>query len=139
MMIIVSIANSREGYQVGTEYWSTTHFIDTRALFERALAVMPNEKASSIWRKFADYENKYGDMSGIERVERRWREAFPSGAYRDKVTTKKCEKILMTQLLCAESKLSIFVDRNSYLNIQVIKDLELGGKGMMKSHLHGRC
>lgn len=34
-----------------------------------------------------------------------------------------------------ESKLSIFVDRNSYLNIQVIKDLELGGKGMNKDGL----
>ncbi|GAB5590553.1 mRNA 3'-end-processing protein rna14 [Umbelopsis nana] len=78
---------------------------NTRALFERALAVMPNEKAGSIWRKFADYENKYGDRTGIERVEKRWRDAFPT-----------------------ESKLSIFVDGNSYLNIQVIKDLELGGK-----------
>lgn len=29
----------------------------------------------------------------------------------------------------AESKLSIFVERNSYLNIQAIKDLELGGRG----------
>jgi cleavage stimulation factor subunit 3 len=53
--------------------------LDTRALFERALAVMPNEKAGSIWRKFANYEGKYGDMTGIERVEKRWREAFPSG------------------------------------------------------------
>lgn len=30
----------------------------------------------------------------------------------------------------AESKLSIFVERNSYLNIEAIKDLELGGRGM---------
>lgn len=53
--------------------------IDTRALFERALAVMPNEQAATIWQKFANYEHKYGDMTGIEKVERRWREAFPSG------------------------------------------------------------
>ncbi|CAO3666397.1 unnamed protein product [Umbelopsis ramanniana] len=78
---------------------------NTRALFERALAVMPNEKAGSIWRKFATYESKYGDMTGIERVEKRWRDAFPG-----------------------ESKLSIFVERNSYLNIEAIKDLELGGR-----------
>jgi hypothetical protein len=92
MMIIVSIANSRKVIRLVLSIGQPHTFIDTRALFERALAVMPNEKASSIWRKFADYENKYGDMSGIERVERRWREAFPSGEYRDKVTTKKCEK-----------------------------------------------
>jgi cleavage stimulation factor subunit 3 len=55
--------------------------LDTRALFERALAVMPNEKAGSIWRKFATYESKYGDMTGIERVEKRWRDAFPGGKY----------------------------------------------------------
>jgi hypothetical protein len=40
---------------------------------------MPNEKAASIWQKFANYEHKYGDMTGIEKVESRWREAFPSG------------------------------------------------------------
>lgn len=40
---------------------------------------MPNEKAGSIWRKFANYESKYGDMTGIERVEKRWRDAFPGG------------------------------------------------------------
>ena len=45
---------------------------------------MPNEKAGSIWRKFATYESKYGDMTGIERVEKRWRDAFPGG---------KCEVI----------------------------------------------
>ncbi|RUS21308.1 hypothetical protein BC937DRAFT_93090 [Endogone sp. FLAS-F59071] len=77
---------------------------NTRALFERTLATMPADKAKPVWQKFSEYENKYGDLTGIQKVEKRRSEAYPE-----------------------DSMLERFADRYSYLDIHQIVDEELGG------------
>ncbi|KAI9250734.1 hypothetical protein BY458DRAFT_444684 [Sporodiniella umbellata] len=77
---------------------------NTRALFERTLATMPPEKAVPIWHKFLDYENKYGDLASVQSVEKRRLEALPSNTPMDS-----------------------FLLRHSYLDINSIKEIELGG------------
>ncbi|KAL0088583.1 hypothetical protein F4703DRAFT_1518820 [Phycomyces blakesleeanus] len=78
---------------------------NTRALFERALSTMPAEKAGPIWSKFLDYENKYGDLAGVQGVEKRRNEAIQG-------TT-----VLESSLF-----------RYSYLDIGIDIDSELGGE-----------
>lgn len=52
-------------------------YLDTRALFERSLATLSAEKATAVWKKFMDYENKYGDLASAQNVEKRLHEAHP--------------------------------------------------------------
>ncbi|KAI8384710.1 uncharacterized protein BYT42DRAFT_592831 [Radiomyces spectabilis] len=78
---------------------------NTRALFERTLATMPIEKSDPIWMKFLDYENKYGDLAGVQNVEKRRNEAVGS-----------------------HNPMETFLCRYSYLDIHAIDDLELGGE-----------
>lgn len=65
---------------------------------------MSPEKARPVWLKFSEYENKYGDLTGIQKVEKRRAEAFPQ-----------------------DSAIERFAQRYSYLDINVIEDVELGG------------
>ncbi|CAO3673036.1 unnamed protein product [Rhizopus microsporus] len=78
---------------------------NTRALFERTLATMPLEKATPIWLKFLDYENKYGDFASVQNVEKRRLEAMGSNT----------------------SSIESFLIRHSYLDIRNIEEYELGG------------
>ncbi|KAI8371023.1 hypothetical protein BD560DRAFT_454479 [Blakeslea trispora] len=78
---------------------------NTRALFERTLATMPAEKASAIWLKFLEYENKYGDLASVQSVEKRRVEAMSDPAVN---TTES------------------FLKRHSYLDIRTIEEKELG-------------
>jgi cleavage stimulation factor subunit 3 len=54
-------------------------YIDTRALFERALAAIPSDRSKSIWSRYIDYETQYGDISNLYRIEQRMGEVFPPG------------------------------------------------------------
>lgn len=46
-----------------------------RALFERALIVLPSDQASAVWSKYADCERLYGDLESQLQLEQRRREA----------------------------------------------------------------
>ena len=46
-----------------------------RALFERALIVIPPDQSSAVWSKYADCERLYGDLNSQLQLEQRRREA----------------------------------------------------------------
>ncbi|ORZ09158.1 hypothetical protein BCR42DRAFT_334731 [Absidia repens] len=73
---------------------------NTRALFERSLATLPTEKASDVWKKFLDYENKYGDLNSTQSVEKRIHEANSEIIHLD-----------------------TFLSRYSYLDLQPVNEL----------------
>ncbi|KAG0325222.1 mRNA 3'-end-processing protein rna14 [Dissophora globulifera] len=76
---------------------------NARALFERALINMSSEKARPLWEKFSDYENKYGDLGAINKVEKRRREVYPN-----------------------DSVLERFAARYSYDSLKVIEEMDMG-------------
>ncbi|XP_027112409.1 cleavage stimulation factor subunit 77-like [Coffea arabica] len=47
-----------------------------RALFERALSSLPPEESVEIWKRFTQFEQTYGDLSSILKVEQRRKEAL---------------------------------------------------------------
>ncbi|CAK8533072.1 unnamed protein product [Lathyrus sativus] len=51
-----------------------------RALFERALSSLPPEKSVEIWKRFVQFEQTYGDLSSMLKVEQRRKEAFGEDA-----------------------------------------------------------
>ncbi|CAO3599627.1 unnamed protein product [Absidia cylindrospora] len=73
---------------------------NTRALFERSLATLPTEKATDVWKKFLDYENKYGDLNSTQSVEKRIHEANSEIIHLD-----------------------TFLSRYSYLDLQPVNEL----------------
>jgi len=52
-----------------------------RSLFERTLAVMPSEKARTIWQRYLEYELNNGDLSSVKKVEERLQAAYPGEAF----------------------------------------------------------
>ncbi|KAL9276553.1 hypothetical protein ACSQ67_025900 [Phaseolus vulgaris] len=50
-----------------------------RALFERALSSLPPEESLEVWKKFTQFEQTYGDLASMLKVEQRRKEAL-SGA-----------------------------------------------------------
>ncbi|KAG4395893.1 hypothetical protein AAZX31_19G061100 [Glycine max] len=50
-----------------------------RALFERALSSLPPEESVEVWKKFTKFEQTYGDLASMLKVEQRRKEAL-SGA-----------------------------------------------------------
>lgn len=50
---------------------------NARALFERSALKIPSERARSLWDTWARYENMYGDLTAVRKLEQRWAEAFP--------------------------------------------------------------
>ncbi|KAI0527616.1 hypothetical protein KFK09_003221 [Dendrobium nobile] len=52
---------------------------NVRALFERALSLLPPENSEEVWKQFAKFEQTYGDLASILKVEQRRKEAL-SGA-----------------------------------------------------------
>ncbi|XP_057519299.1 cleavage stimulation factor subunit 77 isoform X2 [Amaranthus tricolor] len=47
-----------------------------RALFERALNSLPPEESVEVWKRFAHFEQTYGDLSSMLKVEQRRKEAL---------------------------------------------------------------
>ncbi|KAI5661042.1 hypothetical protein M9H77_20365 [Catharanthus roseus] len=47
-----------------------------RALFERALSSLPPEESVEIWKRFSEFEQTYGDLSSMLKVEQRRKEAL---------------------------------------------------------------
>ncbi|XP_074287176.1 cleavage stimulation factor subunit 77 [Silene latifolia] len=47
-----------------------------RALFERALNSLPPEESVEVWKRFAQFEQTYGDLSSMLKVEQRRKEAL---------------------------------------------------------------
>lgn len=54
---------------------------DARALFERSTIKMPADKIRPLWDLWAKYEYMYGDLTAVHKLEKRWAEAFPNGAF----------------------------------------------------------
>ncbi len=44
---------------------------NTRALFERALALIPASRSSGIWQKYISYETQYGDLGQLHKLQAR--------------------------------------------------------------------
>ncbi|KAJ3047615.1 mRNA 3'-end-processing protein rna14, partial [Rhizophlyctis rosea] len=80
---------------------------NTRALFERALSALPPERAREVWAKFLDYENQYGELGNVIKIERRRGEAYPEGE-------------------TPQMHLKNIADRWKYLDIDCIGEEELG-------------
>ncbi|KAG0447765.1 hypothetical protein HPP92_028179 [Vanilla planifolia] len=49
---------------------------NVRALFERALSLLPPEKSVEVWNRFVKFEQMYGDLASILKVEQRRKEAL---------------------------------------------------------------
>uniref|UniRef100_A0ACD5XRS7 Uncharacterized protein n=1 Tax=Avena sativa TaxID=4498 RepID=A0ACD5XRS7_AVESA len=49
---------------------------NVRALFERALSLLPPEESIEVWKRFAQFEQIYGDLSSMLKVEQRRKEAL---------------------------------------------------------------
>lgn len=47
-----------------------------RALFERALSSLPPEESVEVWKRFTQFEQTYGDLASMLKVEQRRKEAF---------------------------------------------------------------
>ncbi|KAF9338682.1 mRNA 3'-end-processing protein rna14 [Linnemannia elongata] len=84
---------------------------NARALFERALINMSPEKARPLWEKFSEYENKYGDLAAISKVEKRRREVYPD-----------------------DSVISRFAARYSYNELKVIEEMDMGAS--IRKNIH---
>ncbi|PKA61851.1 hypothetical protein AXF42_Ash008683 [Apostasia shenzhenica] len=53
---------------------------NVRALFERALSVLPPENSGEVWKRFVKFEQTYGDLASILKVELRRKEALSGTA-----------------------------------------------------------
>ncbi|WJX29692.1 Cleavage stimulation factor subunit 77 [Trifolium repens] len=51
-----------------------------RALFERALSSLPLEDSVEVWKRFVQFEQTYGDLASMLKVEQRRKEAFGEDA-----------------------------------------------------------
>ncbi|KAL6514583.1 Cleavage stimulation factor subunit 77 [Orobanche gracilis] len=49
---------------------------NVRALFERALSSLPPDESVEVWNKFAQFEQTYGDLASMLKVEQRRKEAL---------------------------------------------------------------
>lgn len=49
---------------------------NVRVLFERALPVLPPEESGEVWGRFIQFEQQYGDLQSVLKVEQRRKEAF---------------------------------------------------------------
>lgn len=49
---------------------------NVRALFERALSLLPPEESTEVWNRFIKFEQTYGDLTSMLKVEQRRKEAL---------------------------------------------------------------
>ncbi|KAG4086654.1 hypothetical protein H8356DRAFT_962014 [Neocallimastix lanati (nom. inval.)] len=61
---------------------------NARALIERALSILPNHNANEIWDKFTKYENDFGDLPGLLKVEKRILSSYPNSMFDNKLNIK---------------------------------------------------
>lgn len=76
---------------------------NARALFERVIGTFSPERARPIWDTWSTYEYNFGDSVAIQKLENRLAET-----YADEPATKR------------------FVDRNSYMDLELIGPRDLG-------------
>ncbi|KAL2920081.1 hypothetical protein HK105_200147 [Polyrhizophydium stewartii] len=81
---------------------------NTRALFERALAMLPPDRANSVFRKYVTYEMQFGDLSMLKKAEKRYEEAYPDAS------SNSVESVIRV------------ADRWRYFDINYIAEHELG-------------
>ncbi|KAK4377260.1 hypothetical protein RND71_003556 [Anisodus tanguticus] len=74
-----------------------------RALFERALSSLPLEESVEVWKKFTQFEQTYGDLASMLKVEQRRKEALSRTG--DDVTSE------------LESSLQDVVSRYSFMDL----------------------
>ncbi|KAL0454210.1 UNVERIFIED_CONTAM: Cleavage stimulation factor subunit [Sesamum latifolium] len=77
---------------------------NTRALFERALSSLPPDESVEVWKSFVQFEQMYGDLSSMLKVEQRRKEALSQ-------TGENGESTL-------ESSLQDVVSRYSFLDLR---------------------
>ncbi|ONK55468.1 uncharacterized protein A4U43_UnF2920 [Asparagus officinalis] len=63
---------------------------NVRALFERALSLLPPEESEEIWKRFAQFEKAYGDLSSMLKVEERRKEALSRTTSDDGSSLTEC-------------------------------------------------
>ncbi|KAL0579473.1 mRNA 3'-end-processing protein rna14 [Marasmius crinis-equi] len=76
---------------------------NARALFERIISSFQPSDARPIWECWARYENQYGDLETIQKLEKRIAEAYPN-----------------------DTPIKLFAQRHMYLNIDTIAAQDLG-------------
>ncbi|CEH18866.1 suf-domain-containing protein [Ceraceosorus bombacis] len=76
---------------------------NARALFERTVNSFEPNRARPLWDRWCDYEYSFGDRAAIQRLEQRLREVYPD-----------------------EPAIKRFVDRNTYMDLDVISSKDLG-------------
>ncbi|CAO2175091.1 unnamed protein product [Urochloa humidicola] len=84
---------------------------NVRALFERALSLLPPEKSTEVWKRFVQFEQSYGDLSSMLKVEQRRKEAL-SGTSED-------------ALSASENTLHDVVSRYNYMDLWPCSSKEL--------------
>lgn len=84
---------------------------NVRALFERALSLLPPDESIEIWKRFAQFEQSYGDLSSMLKVEQRRKEAL----------SRTSEDILSA----LENTLYDVVSRYSYMDLWPCSSKEL--------------
>ena len=55
--------------------------LDARAVFERSITSIPDENAKEIWNKMFDYENRFGDFSVIDSLNKRRTEKYEQSKF----------------------------------------------------------
>ncbi|XP_066364489.1 cleavage stimulation factor subunit 77 isoform X2 [Miscanthus floridulus] len=82
---------------------------NVRALFERALSLLPPEESTEVWRRFAQFEQIYGDLSSMLKVEQR----------------RKSSRTSEDVLSASENTLHDIVSRYSYMDLWPCSSKEL--------------
>ncbi|RLN22656.1 cleavage stimulation factor subunit 77 [Panicum miliaceum] len=84
---------------------------NVRALFERALSLLPPEKSIEVWKRFVQFEQTYGDLSSMLKVEQRRKEAL----------SRTSEDVLSA----SENTLHDIVSRYSFMDLWPCSSKEL--------------
>lgn len=76
---------------------------NARALFERTVSSFAPERARPIWDRWSEYEYSFGDAASIAKIDERLAQVYP-----------------------AEASVKRLVDRNSYMDLDVVGPRDLG-------------
>ncbi|KAK1278946.1 hypothetical protein QJS04_geneDACA003537 [Acorus gramineus] len=76
---------------------------NVRALFERALSLLSPEESEEVWKQFIKFEQTYGDLASMLKVEQRRKEAF----------SRACEE----EASALDSSLHDVVSRYSFMDL----------------------
>lgn len=110
---------------------------NARALFERALSVLPAKESMEVWKKFVQFEHTYGDMASILKVEKRKKEAL-SKAGEDALETTLSDVVSRYSFMdlwpCSAKDLNHLARQqclSSSINKNADKSTSLNGAGTM--------